>query len=255
MTTLRNTEPAAPVSPRGARRAPRHRGWQVATVAERRVESDSAVTLELDLPDWGDAVAGQHVDVRLTAEDGYQASRSYSLSSGAGESPSITVQRVDDGEVSPYLVDVVEVGDKLEVLGPLGGYFVWHGGGDPVLLIGGGSGIVPLRSMWRSRSEGSRVRLLASVQDPSREIFGEEMGGLDLPVTVHYTRTAATDLPERPWDVVAGRIDAAAVAAALEVADGTDVFICGPTAFVDTAADAARAAGIPATRIRTERFG
>lgn len=244
----------SPVPPRRA--APRPLAWGAATVVERRPESDSATTLVLDVPGWDGSVAGQHVDIRLTAEDGYQASRSYSLSSGPGDPPSITVQRVEDGEVSPYLVEDVAVGDRLEVLGPLGGYFVWRGGAEPTLLIGGGSGIVPLRAMWRARTGASDLRLLYSVQGPAREIFGAELAGLDLPVRVHYTRTARADLPARPWHSVVGRLDAAAVTAALgEDPLAAQVFVCGPTAFVDTAADAARAAGVPAPHIRTERFG
>jgi ferredoxin-NADP reductase len=136
----------------------RQLAWRNATVTSATPESATARSLWIDVPGWDDHVAGQHIDVRLTAEDGYQATRSYSLSSGPGEVPQITVERVDDGEVSPFLVDVVEVGDTFEIRGPIGGYFVWNPTAErqPLLLIGGGSGIAPLRAIWRPPPTTSR---------------------------------------------------------------------------------------------------
>ena len=127
-----------------------HLAWRDATVASAVTETPDARSLVLEVPGWSGHVAGQHVDVRLTADDGYQATRSYSLSSGPGEAPMITVQEVEDGEVSSYLVRDIAVGDVLEVRGPIGGYFVWTGRPRPLLLIGGGSGLAPLRAMWRA---------------------------------------------------------------------------------------------------------
>ncbi|WP_245708895.1 FAD-binding oxidoreductase [Ruania alba] len=210
-------------------------------------ETPSAHSLVLDIPGWQGAVAGQHLDVRLTAPDGYQASRSYSLASGPREAPMITVQRVDDGEVSPYLVDGVEVGEQLEVLGPLGGYFVWHGGSAPVLLVGGGSGIVPLRSIWRARSAATPMRVFYSARGMDRVLYGREIEELDVQTVVHLTR-------ERVDGYGYGRLDAAQVQAAITTPE-SDVYICGPTVFVESMAQAVLAAGVPAPQIRTERFG
>jgi ferredoxin-NADP reductase len=134
---------------------PRRLTWHVATVTATTRETSSVRTIELDVPSWPGHRAGQHLDVRLTAEDGYRAERSYSIATAAGEGVAITVERLDDGEVSPYLTDEVRVGDQLELRGPVGGYFVWEAAdGGPLLLIGGGSGIVPLRAILRQRERG-----------------------------------------------------------------------------------------------------
>lgn len=222
--------------------------WLPATIAGTHAESGSARSLTLDLPDWDGHVAGQHVDVRLTAANGYQATRSYSLSSGPDEAPQITVERVNDGEVSPYLVDIAMPADQLEVRGPLGGYFVWEPRDVPLLLVGGGSGIAPLRAMWRAG--GQRVaRLLYSARTSDRVIFADELAEAErLDVTVHLTRE------ERPG-FVSGRIGHSALSAAIEGMDSPAVYICGPTDFVESVADiAARLLGSDHA-IRTERFG
>ena len=127
--------------------------WRAATVVDSITESTTARTLVLGIDGWDSHRAGQHMDVRLTAPDGYQATRSYSLSSGPGEAPQITVERVDDGEVSPFLVDEIAVGESFEVRGPIGGYFVWKPADAPVVLIGGGSGLAPLRAIWRAAAD------------------------------------------------------------------------------------------------------
>src|SRR5438876_7973306 len=151
--------------------------WQLAEVVDVLTETPHVKTITFDVPDWTGHRAGQHLDVRLTAEDGYQASRSYSIASAPGEPPAITVERLDDGEVSPYLVDEVVAGDRFELRGPVGGYFVWDAvGGGPLLLVAGGSGIVPLMSMIRHRAaEGSSapVRVLYSSRTLADVIYGE----------------------------------------------------------------------------------
>lgn len=210
-------------------------------------ETTTARSLILDLPGWTGHVAGQHIDVRLTAADGYQATRSYSLSSGPGEPPQITVERVDDGEVSPYLVDVAMPGDGFEVRGPLGGYFVWEPDHRPLLLVGGGSGIAPLRAMWRAG--GTRIKVIYSARTAGRVIFGDELtGGEHLETTIHLTRE------ERPG-YVRGRVDAPALSRALQDMDLPAVFICGPTEFVEAVATTASGILGPGYPIRTERFG
>jgi ferredoxin-NADP reductase len=234
--------------------------WQAATVAEVRAESAVARTLVLDVPGWNGHVAGQHVDVRLTAEDGYTAQRSYSIASAPDSGRlELTVQLVDDGEVSPYLVEVAQPGDRFELRGPVGGYFTWAASTEPVLLVAGGSGIVPLMSMIRARgSAGSRVpfRLIYSVRTPEATIYADELRrrvrddrGLD--VSYAYTRKAPADHPRPP-----GRLDAALLAADGWPADlGPACFVCGPTGFVEAAADLLVDQGHPAERIKTERFG
>jgi ferredoxin-NADP reductase len=233
--------------------------WQVATVAAIREESISARSLVLDVPDWPGHRAGQHVDVRLTAEDGYSTERSYSLASDPS-TVEITVQRISRGEVSPYLCDVAQVGDQFEIRGPVGGYFVWEPSRlDPILLVAGGSGIVPLMAMIRTRAAtGSRAlfRLVYSVRDPSGVIYGDELArrvrddhGLD--VTYLYTRETPPG-----WARPAGRIDARALGEAGWPADFQPVcYVCGPTGFVEAAANLLVAAGHTPARVKTERFG
>jgi ferredoxin-NADP reductase len=219
------------------------------------------VTLVFDVEGWPGHRAGQHVDLRLTSEDGYQASRSYSIASPpeAG-SVALTVERLDDGEVSPYLVDVMEPGDDLELRGPVGGWFVWEaGGGDPVLMIAGGSGIVPLMSMLRHRAaSGSTVpaRLLASSRTIDDLIYGHELASLEaakdgLEMFVTLTRGA----PEG-WDGFTRRIDKDMLEqVAWPPATGFRTYVCGPTSFVEAAADGLVALGHDPALIRTERFG
>jgi len=235
--------------------------WRVATVVEIVPETAAAHTLVLEVPGWPGHLPGQHVDLRLTAEDGYTAQRSYSIASaGGGARVELTVQRVDDGEVSSYLVDEVRPGDRFELRGPVGGYFVWRSAElAPVLLVAGGSGIVPLMAMVRERAAaGSRTpfRLIYSTRAPQSVIYAAELlrrvrddHGLD--VTYAYTR-AAPDGHRRP----PGRLDAALLAAAGWPAEfEPSCFVCGPTAFVEHVADLLVDQGHPPRRVRTERFG
>ncbi len=228
------------------------------TVASTHEETSTARTIDLDVPGWGGNIAGQHVDVRLTAEDGYQAVRSYSLaSSGSGERLQLAVDKLPDGEVSPYLVDDVMTGDQLEIRGPLGGWFIWTPEmTDRVQLIAGGSGIVPLMAMIRSHTAvGSTApfRLLYSVRNEDDAFFRSELEtptpGLD--VTWLYTRQAPPGFA-RP----AGRISPADLDQLTFPATVTPaVFVCGPTGFVEAVASALVGLGHDATRVKTERFG
>ncbi|WP_243074723.1 ferredoxin reductase [Microbacterium sp. SS28] len=234
--------------------------WREARVAEAVSASPRSRILRLEAPGWPGSLPGQHVDVRLTAEDGYQAVRSYSLAlAGDGDSIELGVDEVPDGEVSPYLVHDVAPGDELEVLGPLGGYFVWHRDDpSPVQLIAGGSGIVPLRAMVRARVEAATsqpFRLLVSVKTPQDAIYRDELNGLTdhggVEVDWVFTRSAARD-----WTGTVGRLSAEALDAAVwPVADDPLVFVCGPTGFVEFVARALVARGHPSARIKTERFG
>lgn len=234
--------------------------WRVALVAERHDESDTARTLALDVADWPGHLAGQHVDVRLTAPDGYTAVRPYSIASASGASRvELTVEIDPDGEVSPYLAREVSVGEELEIRGPLGGWFVWRPAQtEPVQLIAGGSGVVPLMSMLRSRAASASTapfRLLCSVRRPEAVLYADELltvGALDgVDVAYAYTRAAPAG-----WPDPVGRVDAGRLAAATwPPAQRPTMYICGPTAFVETVADLLLAAGHEASRIRTERFG
>ena len=213
-------------------------------------------SIVLDPPDWPGHLAGQHVDVRLTAEDGYQAQRSYSIASAPeDEHLVLTVERLDDGEVSPYLVDDLRPGDELELRGPVGGYFVWEASlGGPLLLVAGGSGVVPLRAMLRHRAaagSSAPARLFYSSRSLAEVIYRDELEGLDADVRFTLTR-------EQPpgWTGYARRIDEELLA---EVAwppeEQPRVFVCGPTPFVEVAASALVALGHEPARIKTERFG
>ena len=216
-------------------------------------------TIELDAPDWGGHKPGQHLDIRLTAEDGYVAERSYSVASVNGEPLAITVERLDDGEVSPYLTEELRAGDQLELRGPVGGYFVWEeADGGPLLLVAGGSGIVPLRSILRHRARsGSDVpaRLLYSARSLADIIYRAELDryGTEPAVTVSYTLTRSR--PEE-WTGYARRVDEALLAeTAWGASENPLVFVCGPTSFVETAAAGLVALGYGPDRIKTERFG
>jgi ferredoxin-NADP reductase len=219
-------------------------------------ETPTVRTLVLDVPGWPGHRAGQHVDVRLTAEDGYQAERSYSIASAPGDPPALTVERLEDGEVSPYLVDEVIAGDRFELRGPIGGYFVWDADGspDPILLVAGGSGIAPLMAMLRHRAEvGSDVpaRLLYSSRTLEDVIYREELGRLGAEVTLTLTR-------EQPpgWTGYARRVDAELLReVSFPPEQSPRVYVCGPTSFVEAVADALVALGHRPGRIRTERFG
>lgn len=236
--------------------------WRVGHLAEVRDETPSARTLVLQVPDWPGHLPGQHVDVRLTAPDGYRAQRAYSIASApdGGTRIELTVQRVPDGEVSTYLTGVLAVGDPVELRGPVGGWFVWRAADPaPVLLVAGGSGIVPLMSMIRTRAlvAGRQpFRLVYSVRDPDDECYAGELrrrvrddAGLDVrPV---YTRRAPAG-----WPVPAGRLGVATLNSHGWPPDFAPAcFVCGPTGFVETVADILVALGHDPRRIRTERFG
>ncbi len=220
--------------------------WTAATVAEVHRESEHARSIVLDVPAWPGNLAGQHLDVRLTAPDGYQASRSYSVaSSGPAMRVQLGIDRLPDGEVSPYLVDEVQVGDQVEVRGPLGRWFVWQPADEgPAQLIGGGSGVVPLVAMLRAHREAKStvdMRLLYSVKTPDDRFFADELAGPE--VTFVYSRVDGRLTKERLAEVT------------IPVADQPTVFVCGPTAFVEAVADWLVELGHPAARIKTERFG
>jgi ferredoxin-NADP reductase len=237
----------------------RRLSWQIATVADVRRETATARTLVLDVPEWPGHLAGQHLDVRLTAPDGYRASRSYSIASAwTGDTIELTVEQVPDGEVSPYLVDVLNVGDPLEIRGPVGGWFVWKPEQEgPVQLIAGGSGIVPLMAMLRAHAAASNttsVRLLYSVRRPASVIYVDDLKELaaldDVAVRLVYTREAPAGEPR------VGRIDADLIKQlAFKPADSPTTYVCGPTPFVEAVADLLVAAGHDPARVRTERFG
>ena len=231
--------------------------WQAATVTAVTPETAAVVTIMLDPPDWPGHQAGQHLDVRLTAEDGYVAERSYSIASAPGEPLAITVERLEDGEVSPYLTEELRAGDQLELRGPIGGYFVWKpADASPLTLLAGGSGVVPLRAILRDRLRtGSDVpaRLLYSARTLPDVIYHEELGRHHDGVDVSYTLTR-THPPG--WTGHTGRIDASLLADAAWPATAKPLaYVCGPTSFVETAAAGLVGLGYPPDRVKTERFG
>jgi ferredoxin-NADP reductase len=228
--------------------------WLVAEVAAKVDETPRVRTLLLDADGWAGHRPGQHLDVRLTAEDGYQAQRSYSIASAPDEQLAITVEKLADGEVSPWLVDEAHDGDRFEVRGPIGGYFVWEDDGRPVLLVGGGSGVVPLMAMIRSSSGSARMRLLYSSRTLEDVIYRDELAEREgHGVEVFHTLTRA----QPPgWTGYSKRIDTALLReVAWPAADRPHVFICGSTRFVDAAADGLVELGYEPESIRTERFG
>jgi ferredoxin-NADP reductase len=232
-------------------------GWRVATAGPVTEETASVRTIELRVPGWPGHRAGQHLDLRLTAEDGYQAERSYSIASAPGEPVAITVERLDDGEVSPYLTEELRPGDQLEVRGPIGGYFVWDAGKrDPLLLVGGGSGVVPLRSILRYRERaGAAVpaRLLYSARSLADVIYRDELGRYRDGVQVVCTLTRSHP---PGWTGHTGRVDAALLGeVAWPVSQHPLTFVCGPTSFVEAVAGTLAGLGYPPQRIKTERFG
>jgi len=236
--------------------------WRSATVIGLRDETATARTIALAVRDWPSHIAGQHIDVRLTAPDGYSAVRSYSLASApnSDERIEITVERLANGEVSPYLTKELMVGDDLELRGPIGGWFVWRRDQtEPIQLVAGGSGIVPLMAMIRSRaSVGSTApfRLLYSVREPGAVFYRDELRALSaqghsLIVTYAYTRVAPKDSPRPP-----GRIDATLIATGTWPSNlGPISYVCGPTSFVEHTTDLLIASGHDRERIKTERFG
>jgi ferredoxin-NADP reductase len=233
--------------------------WRLSTLVSFRDETAVTRTLVFQIPGWPGHAAGQHVDVRLTAPDGYSTERSYSIPSAPdGDLVELTVERLPDGEVSPYLTQVLSIGDQIELRGPIGGWFVWEPADDsPVLLVGGGSGVVPLMAMVRTRARtGSRepFRLLYSVRDPGSVLYGAELAALNDPsVTVQYafTRVSPAGFARPP-----GRIDKRFLAEfGFDATQSPAVFVCGPTGFVETVANLLVAAGHDAQRVKTERFG
>ncbi|WP_338029029.1 ferredoxin reductase [Glaciihabitans arcticus] len=232
--------------------------WKSGRVVSTREETPSGRSIVLDVPGWGGNIAGQHVDVRLTAEDGYTATRSYSIASADGSDRiELAVDRLPDGEVSPFLVDVLAVGDELEVRGPLGGWFVWKPEQtEPVQLIAGGSGIVPIVAMIRAHAAaGSRARfeLLYSVRTPSDVFFASELEGLTTTYgrTTVYTREVPTG-----WPVLPGRVTREVLAEhTIPASERPSVFVCGPTGFVEAIADWLVELGHDPARVKTERFG
>jgi ferredoxin-NADP reductase len=253
---------AAPMTPRAI-------AWRFATVLENRAETRRTRTLVLDVPGWPGHRAGQHVDVRLTAEDGYRTERSYSIASPPEEAHlALTIERLDDGEVSPYLVDELRAGDTLELRGPIGGYFVWSvGDGGPLLLVAGGSGIVPLMAMLRHRAaalaraglatrQAVPARLLYSSRTWDEIIYRDELARLaaaDPTLEVRHTLTRETG-PE--WTGLHRRIDRAMLdEISWSPRERPQMYVCGPSPMVEAVASLLVAVGHEPARVRTERFG
>ena len=235
--------------------------WRIGEVVETRPQTPHARSIFLEVAGWEGHRAGQHVDVRLTAEDGYQAQRSYSIASAPeDERLVLTVDRLDDGEVSPYLTDVLMAGDKLEFRGPIGGYFTWEeGDGDPLLLVGGGSGVAPLMAMIRHRAAvGSEVptRLLYSSRSYEEIIYRKELENLaarDGSLEVFHTLTRS--IPQ-DWSGYDRRIDAEMLEEVAWPPDESPLaFVCGPTPLVEAVGAALVGLGHEPTRVKTERFG
>jgi ferredoxin-NADP reductase len=239
--------------------------WQLGTVVEIRPETPNVKSLILDLPDWTGHIAGQRIDVRLTAEDGYQAQRSYSIASPPEDKYLLlTVERLEDGEVSPYLTDVLQVGDQLELRGPIGGYFVWNARDpknivSPLFLVAGGSGIVPLMSMIRHRARvGFKVpaTLLYSSRTFQDIIYQKELDRLaqgDPSLRVIHALTR--DGPDN-WSGYRRRIDKTMLAeTAFPREEDPLIFACGPTALIESVAAYLQELGYAPERIKTERFG
>jgi ferredoxin-NADP reductase len=236
--------------------------WRVGTVVALHDETSTARTITLKVPGWPGHVAGQHVDVRLTASDGYSAARSYSIASAPNSEGQVdlTVERLPDGEVSPYLTQELAVSDRLELRGPLGGWFVWRPQQpEPIQLIAGGSGIVPLMSMIRSRIAAGGTapfRLLYSVRDSGAIFYRAELQALsehNSPVSLTYADTRAVP---KDWPRPPGRIDAALIAETTWPSSlAPTYYVCGPTSFVEVAAGLLTTSGNSRNRIKTERFG
>ena len=239
--------------------------WQLGKVVEIRQETPRVKSLLLELPEWTTHLAGQHVDVRLTAEDGYQAQRSYSIASPPEDRHlMLTIERIEDGEVSPYLTDVLQVGYQVEMRGPIGGYFVWNvedaqDDGSPLLLVAGGSGIAPLMAMIRHRANSKKkvsTKLLYSSRSFEEVIYREEFDRLvanDTSLRVIHTLTRRRP---KDWTGYGRRIDRAMLAeTAWRPEEKPIAYTCGPTALVETVANLLLELGYKPERIKTERFG
>ncbi len=242
--------------------APHVLEWQIGTVVKVRVETVNVKTFTLALPNWLPHHAGQHYDVRLTAPDGYQAQRSYSIASNPeqGGVIDLTVERLEEGEVSTYMHDVLIVGDQVELRGPIGGYFVWEASmGGPLLLVAGGSGIVPLMAMLRHRkAAGSDVptRLLYSSRSYEDIIYRDELDRLSRDHSGLEVFHTLTRIQPDNWTGYNRRIDMRILEeVALPLGKGLKAYICGPTALVEGVANGLVSLDIPASQIRTERFG
>jgi ferredoxin-NADP reductase len=236
--------------------------WQICTVTAIRVETPEVSSFTLELPSWRPHRAGQHYDVRLTAPDGYQAQRSYSIASPPARAGAVdlTIEKIADGEVSPYFHDVLEVGDRVEVRGPIGGYFVWEPAlGGPLLLVAGGSGVVPLMAILRERAAVEPrppAALLYSSRTFDDVIYRDELAALaDGDAGLHVIQTLTRSQPTG-WTGYDRRIDRAMLAEALAAAGARPlVYICGPTLLVEAAANGLVELGVPPAQVRTERFG
>jgi ferredoxin-NADP reductase len=238
--------------------------WRAGTIREIVAETTHAKTLVLDVPGWPGHLAGQHVDVRLTADDGYQAQRSYSIASEPGRPTlALTIERLDDGEVSPYLTDALTVGDRVELRGPIGGYFVWDPSMDgPLFLVAGGSGIVPLMAMLRARAAASPARqaaapatLLYSSRSWDDVIYRDELAHLAAASSVRVAHTLTRRQPPG-WTGFKRRIDADMLAeTAPPPSLAPHIYVCGPTALVESAAQTLVEIGHDPARVKTERFG
>jgi ferredoxin-NADP reductase len=236
--------------------------WQIATVSAIRAETAEVSSYTLRLPGWRAHRAGQHYDVRLTAADGYQAQRSYSIASPPSREGEVdlTVERIMDGEVSPYFHDVLQVGDKVEMRGPIGGYFVWEPSlGGPLLLVAGGSGVVPLMAMLRERAAADpkpMAVLVHSSRTYDDVIYREELGALAASNAGMRVIQTLTRSQPPGWTGYDRRIDRQMLAEAIAAAGGQPlVYICGPTLLVEAAANALVELGVPPAQVRTERFG
>jgi ferredoxin-NADP reductase len=235
--------------------------WTVAEVVHRIDETPRVRSLTLDVPDWPGHLPGHHIDVRLTAEDGYQAGRQYSIATPTdGTRVTITVERLEDGEVSPYLTDVLEVGDRVELRGPIGGYFVWEPDrGGPLLLVAGGSGIAPIMAMLRARLQASSdvpVRMLLSWRSGEDVIYADELNATTRDAAgIEITHTFTRSAPDG-WTGRTGRLDRHALAElAWAPSERPLAYVCGPTGLVEAVASTLVELGHDPARVLTERFG
>jgi ferredoxin-NADP reductase len=234
--------------------------WQAGRVVEAITQATRVRSLVLDVADWKGHRAGQHVDIRLTADDGYQAVRSYSIGSPPEKKQvEVTVEQLDEGEVSPYLVEEVHEGDVLELRGPIGGYFVWEESqGGPLLLVGGGSGIVPLMAMIRHRIASDsdvKIKLLYSSRSVQDAIYRDELERIDSETGIEIAHTYTRTQPEG-WSGYSRRIDRAMLQEVMWPADEKPLsYVCGPTPLVEAVAESLLELGHEANRIKTERFG
>ena len=254
-----------PATDQSAESTGRRLRWREVEVVETAPETPRATTLVLDVPGWPGHLAGQHVDVRLTAEDGYQAQRSYSIASPP-KAPrlALTVERLEGGEVSPWLADEARPGDRFELRGPIGGYFTWSVAmSRPLMLVAGGSGVVPLMAMLRHRAASGdagravHARLLYSARAVADIIYHQELQRLSVePGGPEINLTLTRERPPDGWKGFDRRIDAPMLAAAGVAPEmDPDVFVCGPTPMVEAVANALVGLGYEPARIRTERFG